>query len=212
MMELQPVGAEAVATRGVNRKHSYREESYIVTNRRKHAFATVVVLAAALGAGSALAMAQGDQSTYGPSTSAQSATTEESSEASQPQAMDSSQATTQSQNDGSMLDENASSDDSDNSALSSDTADTDSDMATEPNTARAYGPSASASSTSTVESAAPDEVASAMAPAPVYESVPAYIAPPNSPRYTPETGDAEYGSKLDPVGPQSNRFNDATGQ
>lgn len=179
-----------------------------MTNGRKHAFATVVALAAALGAGSALAMAQGDQSMYGPSTSAQSATTEESNEASQPQAMDSSQATIQSQNDESMPDEAASSDDSDHSALDSDTADTDSDMASEPNTARAYGPSAS----STVESAPPDEVASAAAPAPVYESVPAYVAPPNSPRYTPETGDAEYGSKLEPVGPESNRFNDATGQ
>lgn len=183
-----------------------------MTNRRKHAFATVVAVAAALGTGSVLAMAQSNQS-YGSNTSAQSATAEESSEVSQPQAMDSSQSMTiQSQDDeSSMPDEAVGSDDSDNSAMDSDTADSDSDMATGPNTARAYGPSAPPAST--VEgAAATDEVASATTPAPVYESVPAYIAPPDSPRYTPETGDAIYGSKLDPVGPQSNRFNDATGQ
>jgi hypothetical protein len=41
---------------------------------------------------------------------------------------------------------------------------------------------------------------------------PVYIFPPDQPRYTPETGDAQYGSKLDPAGPSANRFNDATGQ
>jgi hypothetical protein len=45
----------------------------------------------------------------------------------------------------------------------------------------------------------------------VVRSVPAYAAAPGSPRYTPETGDVEYGSKLRPTGPESNRFNDATG-
>ena len=110
-----------------------------MTNSRKYAFASLVVLAAALGGATGLAMAQGSQSMYGTSPSAPSAT-------------------------------------------------------------------------STVEGAAPPGEPAAIEPAPVYESVPAYVAPPNSPRYTPETGDAEYGSKLDPVGPQSNRFNDATGQ
>jgi len=185
-----------------------------VTNRRKHALATVVALAAALGAGSALAMAESNQSMFGPHTGAQSAATEESSEASQPEAVGSSQnATVQSQDDenGYMPDEAADSDDSDSSAMDSDTANTDSDMATGPNTARAYGPSAAPSS-ALGGAATPDDTAAAEAPAPVYESVPAYIAPPDSPRYTPETGDAQYGSKIDPVGPQSNRFNDATGQ
>jgi hypothetical protein len=41
---------------------------------------------------------------------------------------------------------------------------------------------------------------------------PVYIFPPDQPRYTPETGDAQYGNKLDPTGPSANRFNDATGQ
>ena len=197
-------------------------------HRRKHAFATVVTLAAALAAGSALAMAESNQSMFGAGVSAQSTTTQD--EASPPQAAYPSQpqagASVDEQNgyasdeaaglDNSAMESNDSdnsameSNDSDNSAMESAETDADSGMAAQPNTARAYGPSAS--STSTVEEAPPDEAASVAAPAPVYESVPAYIAPPNSPRYTPETGDAEYGSKLNPTGPQSNRFNDATGQ
>ena len=37
---------------------------------------------------------------------------------------------------------------------------------------------------------------------------------PDEPRFTPETGDAQYGSKVAPYtyGPSANRFNDATGQ
>jgi len=37
---------------------------------------------------------------------------------------------------------------------------------------------------------------------------------PDEPRFTPETGDAQYGSKIAPYtyGPSANRFNDATGQ
>jgi hypothetical protein len=188
-----------------------------VTNTRKHAFATVVALAAALGAGSALAMAESNQGVYGSNTSAQSATTEGSREALPLQAVDASRAMAPQVNapedDDSryVADEAAGGDDSDTSAVNSVGSDTDSDMATQPSAAPAYG--ADTPSTATVEgpATAPSEPA-ATEPAPVYESVPAYIAPPNSPRYTPETGDAEYGSKLDPVGPQSNRFNDATGQ
>ncbi len=48
---------------------------------------------------------------------------------------------------------------------------------------------------------------------------PAVVSAPDEPRYTPETGDAEYGSKLDPERPMPaaaieppSRFNDATGQ
>jgi hypothetical protein len=54
-------------------------------------------------------------------------------------------------------------------------------------------------------------------PAYAYSSEP-YVTPTDQPRYTPETGNAEYGSKLNPytirpltVQPPS-RFNDATGQ
>lgn len=201
-------------------------------HRRKHAFATVVTLAAALAAGSALAMAESNQSMFGASVSAQSTTTQD--EASPPQAAYPSQSqagTSVDEPNGFSSDEAAGSDDSDNSAMESndsdnsalesgdydnsaeanaDSANADSDMAAQANTARAYGPSAS--STATVEDTPPDEAASVAAPAPVYGSVPAYIAPPNSPLYTPETGDAEYGSKLNPAGPQSDRFNDATGQ
>jgi hypothetical protein len=41
---------------------------------------------------------------------------------------------------------------------------------------------------------------------------PTYL--PDEPRFTPETGDAQYGSKVAPYtyGPSANRFNDATGQ
>jgi hypothetical protein len=60
-----------------------------------------------------------------------------------------------------------------------------------------------------------------------YDTGPVYVTPPDQavvvapsdePRYTPETGNAEYGSKLNPhgVGPFTAappaRFNDATGQ
>jgi len=186
-----------------------------VTNRPKHAFATAVALAAALGAGSALAAAESNQGMYGSNTSAQSATTG-TIEALPPEAVDPSQATapqvSASEDDsGYATYESVSSDDSDTTAMNPDESDTDSDTAAGPSAAPAYG--ANTPSTTTVEgpAAAPSEPI-ATEPAPVYESVPAYIAPPNSPRYTPETGNAEYGSKLDPVGPQSNRFNDATGQ
>jgi hypothetical protein len=56
--------------------------------------------------------------------------------------------------------------------------------------------------------------ADALVTQPVYvtRTQPVYVFPPDQPRYTPETGDAQYGSKLDPTGPSANRFNDATGQ
>ena len=46
---------------------------------------------------------------------------------------------------------------------------------------------------------------------------PAIVASPDEPRYVPETGDAQYGSKLTPYdrtlqGSPPTRFNDATGQ
>jgi hypothetical protein len=48
---------------------------------------------------------------------------------------------------------------------------------------------------------------------------PAVVSPSDEPRYTPETGDAEYGSKLNPerttppaAAEPPARFNDATGQ
>lgn len=186
-----------------------------MTNRRKHAFATVVALAAALGAGSAMAMAESHQDTYDSNASAQSTTTKGTNEALPPQAVDSSQAmapqVNASEDDSEYVaDESVSSDDSDATAMSSDGSDTGSDMTTQPSAAPAYGANTRSTAAAEGPAAAPSEPA-VTEPAPVYESVPAYIAPPDSPRYTPETGDVEYGSKLRPVGPQSDRFNDATG-
>jgi hypothetical protein len=45
-------------------------------------------------------------------------------------------------------------------------------------------------------------------------TAPGPIVLPDEPRFTPETGDAQYGSKVAPYtyGPSANRFNDATGK
>ena len=89
---------------------------------------------------------------------------------------------------------------------------------TEPSHAM-MGPAVDDTATSDTIVAAPSARTTTTMAAPSSESVVVVPAEPDEPRYTPETGDAEYGSKLNPqhsippaAGGPSARFNDATGQ
>ncbi|HZI84131.1 MAG TPA: hypothetical protein VFF44_09475 [Casimicrobiaceae bacterium] len=179
--------------------------------------ASIIALAAAMAGGSAL----GAQVDYG--LNAQSNATNESNEparrSTDDQAVDSSRSMSlpdaDSANVGGSMgeDSDASSDNSMSSPAdaSDGTSDVDSSstMNAQPESSNQAINSPAESATTVVSPGASAVV--------VTPAEPAYVGPADEPRYTPETGDAQYGSKLNSgVAPFSaappNRFNDATGQ
>jgi hypothetical protein len=199
-----------------------------MTRRRTPLFATAALtLATALAASTALAIAESNDSMNSQSMSSTDARYPGANVNGPDQAVDSQSFNSSSDTDeDAMSSRDSSSDtdqgmDSDEDSSSGDPS-SSSDNITSPDVdssgASAAGISSTQASSTTLNSGsqiaeAPSDDATAVSGnAIVTRTRPVYIFAPDQPRYTPETGDAQYGSKLDPAGPSANRFNDATGQ
>lgn len=200
-----------------------------MTRRRTPLFATAALsIATAFAASTALAIAESNDSMRSQGLSGDARYPSNPSMNAPDQAADSQSLNSSSDTDEDAMDSSNSSSDTDQDMDSTDDSSADepsssSDNITSPDVdssgASAAGISSTqASSTTSLDSRsqiaeAPSEDATAVSGSTVVTRTrPVYIFPPDQPRYTPETGDAQYGSKLDPAGPAANRFNDATGQ
>jgi hypothetical protein len=200
-----------------------------MTRRRTPLFATAALtVATAFAASSALAIAESNDSMSSQSVSADARYPTHPGMNAPDQAADSQSLNSSSGTDEDAMDSSNSSSNTDQDMDSTDDSSANdpsssSDNITSPNVdssgASAVGISSTqASSTRSLDSGsqiaeAPSDDATAVSGSTVVTRTrPVYIFPPDQPRYTPETGDAQYGSKLDPTGPSANRFNDATGQ
>jgi hypothetical protein len=213
-----------------------------MTRRRTHRFATAALtLATAFAASTALAIAESNDSMSQQSVSSTDARYPSDQSMSAPdQTIDSRSLNASSDTDEDAMNSQDSSSDTDqdmdsnndsscdqdmnsNEDSSSDDQSSSSDDVSSPDVdssaASAAGISSTHASSTTLDSSgseiaeAPSENATPVSGgAVVMRTRPVYVFPPDQPRYTPETGDAQYGSKLDPEGPSANRFNDATGQ
>ena len=195
-----------------------------MTRRRTPLFATAALtVATAFAASTALAIAESNDSMSSQSVSSDARYPSNPGMNAPDQAADSQSLNSSSDTDEDAMDSSNSSSDADQDMDSTDDSDDSSDNITSPDVdssgASAAGISSTqASSTTSLNSGsqiaeAPSDDATAVSGSTVVTRTrPVYIFPPDQPRYTPETGDAQYGSKLDPTGPSANRFNDATGQ
>jgi len=195
-----------------------------MTRRRTPLFATAALtVATAFAASTALAIAESNDSMSSQSVSSDARYPSNPGMNAPDQAADSQSLNSSSDTDEDAMDSSNSSSDADQDMDSTDDSDDSSDNITSPDVDSSGASSAGISSTqassttrldsgSQIAEAPSDDATAVSGSTLVTRTRPVYIFPPDQPRYTPETGDAQYGSKLDPAGPSANRFNDATGQ